>query len=140
MTQERQTAAVVVLTTGSRPAELERALASVRSQTYADVSLVVVANGTTMEAPAGVTLVTSEVNAGIPGGRNLGVAATAADVIFFLDDDATYASDDLVRTVMAAFSADPGLGILSFHRRGGGDSANVVRRDRSVAGRVLLRP
>ena len=107
------TAAVVVLTTGERPEALKAALDSVRSQDVDDVELVVVSNGGEPPTFEDVTLVALAENEGIPAGRNAGAAATRADVVFFLDDDATFDGNQVVGAVVRAFSDDPSLGVVS---------------------------
>ena len=108
----------VVLTMGDRPTELERAVRSALDQKGADVEVVVVGNGADVPAlPDGVVTVRLPENRGIPGGRNEGVAASSGGIVVFLDDDGWYDSPDLAAHLVAAFAADPGLGIVSFRIR-----------------------
>ena len=110
---EDLSAAVVVITTGNRAEELDRALDSIRKQGFPGIETVLVANGAPIEPMADVTLVQLEHNAGVPGGRNAGAAATTADIVFFLDDDAKYSGPGVVGDVMAAFAAADDLGVVS---------------------------
>ncbi len=110
----------VVLTTGERPVELAAALDSVRMQRDVQpVEVVVVLN-----APAGtpppdlgddVRLVTPGRNLGIPGGRNLGVShlSAACELVLFLDDDGRLLGDGLLAEVVARFSAEERLAVVS---------------------------
>ncbi|KOX20870.1 glycosyltransferase family 2 protein [Nocardiopsis sp. NRRL B-16309] len=111
----KPTLSCVLLTMGTRPAELRRAITSVFEQKDADVEVVVVGNGADLpDLPEGVRTVRLPENVGIPEGRNHGVRATEGDVILFLDDDGWYRSTDLARHVRERFAAEPSLGALSF--------------------------
>jgi GT2 family glycosyltransferase len=105
-------AAVIILTMGNRPARLARAVASVREQ-ETDAAVVVVANGCDIDEPPGTTLIELPLNRGIPAGRNAGVAGIDADVVLFLDDDGAYHDKGVIGAVVAAFAADPRLGVIS---------------------------
>ena len=130
---QRPRVGVVVLTTGTRPRELATALDSARRQRGVDVEVVVVLNadeGTPLpevgagdgaadadaaDTPAPTRVVTPGRNLGIPGGRNLGVAALspACRLVLFLDDDGELLGDDLLITVAERFAGDPRLGAVS---------------------------
>jgi GT2 family glycosyltransferase len=104
----------VILTMGDRPAEVDRAIASVLAQDT-DIEVVVVGNGAEVTPrPAGVTVITLPENAGVAGGRNAGVAACAGDVVLFLDDDGWYPDAGMGSYVAGRFAADPELAVLSF--------------------------
>lgn len=106
--------AVVVLTQADRPAELARALASVRAQQLVDAQLVLVANGALVpEYVWSDRLVVLPENVGIPGGRNVGAAAADARLVMFLDDDAELLDPRLLAEVVTRFRADPGLGAMA---------------------------
>jgi GT2 family glycosyltransferase len=104
----------VLLTMGDRPAELDRAIASVLAQDT-DIEVVVVGNGADV-APAqpGITVVRLPENAGVAGGRNAGMAACAGDVVLFLDDDGWYPDPGTGSYVAGRFASDPELAVLSF--------------------------
>jgi GT2 family glycosyltransferase len=109
----RPTYGVVVLTMGRRPADLQRAVASVLRQRDADVEVVVVGNGWAPEGlPAGVRSICLEDNVGIPAGRNAGVALVHGELLFFLDDDAFLPQDDVLARIGAYFARYPCLGLL----------------------------
>jgi GT2 family glycosyltransferase len=106
----------VVLSMGTRSAELDRALTSILGQRAVQLDCVVVGNGWTPTGlPAGVRALALEDNVGVPAGRNLGAAAVAGDVLLFLDDDAVIAGDDVLSRVVAEFDADPTLGVVQLH-------------------------
>jgi GT2 family glycosyltransferase len=105
--------ACVVLTRGGRPAELRRALDSLRAQRGVELDVVVVGNGWEPDGlPDGVRSVWLRENRGIPAGRNAGVPEARGDLVLFLDDDAWLGSDDVLARVGAAFAADPALGLV----------------------------
>ena len=110
----------VVLTMGNRPAELNALLESVAAQRGPAVEVVVVGNGAPLPPlPPGVRSVELDENLGIPAGRNVGIEAfgpngSAVDAVLFLDDDGLLPGDDAAEKLRAAFTADPGLGIVSF--------------------------
>jgi GT2 family glycosyltransferase len=113
----------IVLTQGRRPHELADALASLQAQAGVDVEIVVVGNGWAPSGlPEGVMGVELEVDAGIPGGRNAGVAHVSGELLFFLDDDAALAEPDSLARVAAKFAADPELAMVQLRvdPRGGG--------------------
>lgn len=110
----------VVITMGTRPAELAALLESVARQQGPEVEIAVVGNGSPLPPlPAGVRTAELPENLGIPGGRNVGIelfgpAGRDVDAVMFLDDDGLLPRDDTAALVRAAFAADPRLGILSF--------------------------
>lgn len=107
--------AIVILTMGNRPAELERAIESTAPLRAAGAELVVVGNGADVPpVPAGVVTIRLAENAGVAGGRNAGVRACGGDVVLFLDDDGWYPDEGLGEHVAARFAADPRLAVLSF--------------------------
>jgi len=96
----------VILTMGNRPAELDRAIESTSALRGDGVDVVVVGNGADVPpVPAGVKTIRLPENAGVPGGRNIGVAACAGDVVLFLDDDGWYPDADLGEHVAGRFAA-----------------------------------
>jgi GT2 family glycosyltransferase len=103
----------VVLSQGNRQTELVKALESVITQRGVDVDCVVVGNGwTPVDLPAAVRSVALAENAGVPEGRNIGAAEAKGDVLLFLDDDAELVGEELLAVAVAAFDADPRLGVI----------------------------
>lgn len=102
----------VVLTTGGRPAALERAVASLMRSNDSGRVLVISNGAGAVIPPAGARVVESATNRGIPGGRDLGVEASTSVVVGFLDDDAEFRGD--AARVQREFDVDAGLGAVSF--------------------------
>jgi GT2 family glycosyltransferase len=114
---ELPTVAVVVLTQGTRPAELQHGLESVIAQQDVHTDIVVVGNGWDPAAadpplPAGVAALAVPENIGIPAGRNRGVPLVSGEWLFFLDDDASIPSPTFLSDAIRILSADPTLGML----------------------------
>lgn len=105
--------AVVLLTQADRPAELARAVASVRSQQDVAAHVVLVVNGATPPEVDSDQLIALPDNVGIPAGRNVGAKAADAGLLMFLDDDAELLDPHLLRTVIDRFDADPELGAMA---------------------------
>ena len=104
---------VVVLTMGQRPDELRCAVDSVLRQRGVDLDVVVVGNAWTPTGlPEGVRGIGLPENVGIPAGRNAGVDAVTGELLFFLDDDASLPTDDLLTRLAASFAAHPRLGLV----------------------------
>lgn len=110
----------VVLTTGDRPEALRRAVQSLLDQQ--DVEHVVVyANGCSIDDVRGSlpesvrpTLGGSDVNLGVPGGRDaaLDLLDQSVDLVGFLDDDAELLTDGVARALGGLFD-DPGVAAVS---------------------------
>jgi GT2 family glycosyltransferase len=107
---------VVVLTQGTRPAELDRALASVIAQRGVQTDVVVVGNGWEPTGlPPGVQSLALPANVGIPAGRNRGAEALAGrehDGILFLDDDASLSSPVFLLDTMGLIEGDARVGLV----------------------------
>ncbi len=106
----------VIITMGTRPAELERAIASTQEMREQGLQLVLVGNGVDVPpVPSDVTTVRLPENLGVAGGRNAGVEASTGDVVLFLDDDGWFTDPGLADHVAERFAADPRLAVLAFH-------------------------
>jgi GT2 family glycosyltransferase len=118
------TVGVVVLSQGTRPAELGRALASVLAQRDVVLDVVCVGNGWEPTGlPDGVAGLALPENVGIPAGRNAGVPRTSGEYLFFLDDDEYVESETFVADAIARFRDDRTLGVLQPRVRTIDDSA-----------------
>lgn len=104
---------VVVLTQGTRPAELARGLESLLAQTDVTLDVVVVGNGWEPTGlPEGVRALALPDNVGIPAGRNAGVPHVRGTYLFFLDDDAWLGEPQTLAALAARFEGDPTLGLV----------------------------
>ena len=113
MSVSRRQVGCVVLTMGTRPEQLRRAIASLLSQQDVDVEVVVVGNGwQPTDLPDGVKGLGLPTNVGIPAGRHAGVAQVDGDLLLFVDDDAALADDSTLSRMVAMFEADASLGIV----------------------------
>ncbi|WP_288467767.1 glycosyltransferase family 2 protein [uncultured Curtobacterium sp.] len=105
--------AVVVLTQGTRPADLRRGIDSVLAQRDVDLDVVCVGNGwEPTDLPEGVRALALPENLGIPAGRNAGAEVVDGDHVFFLDDDAWVPSDTFLRDAVEMLDRDPSLGLV----------------------------
>ena len=75
-----------VITTHGRPACVLNAIASLRAETHRDVEIVIVDDGGSFPASAGLRVVRG-VGLGVARARNLGLAAARGEFVIFLDDD-----------------------------------------------------
>jgi GT2 family glycosyltransferase len=97
----------VVLTMGTRPAELERALSTLLTQQGVNLDVVVVGNGWKPSGlPDGVRVVALDENVGIPEGRNIGARESRGEFLFFYDDDAALPTDDVLSRLAAVLGTD----------------------------------
>ncbi|MDH6533241.1 GT2 family glycosyltransferase [Aurantimicrobium minutum] len=113
MFNNKPTVGVVVLTMGSRPEDLSRALHSVLAQQLVSLDVVVVGNGWKPEPlPAGVKGVYLPENLGIPAGRNAGIPAVTGEYLFFLDDDALIPDPLFLSHAVAKFVTNENVGLL----------------------------
>jgi GT2 family glycosyltransferase len=97
---------------GTRPDDLEACLGSIERQD-ATGPVLLVAQGVDVAVPAGVDVLRLEDNVGVPGGRDAGLKAIDADVVFFLDDDARYEDTRVVTRVLELMRRRPELAAVS---------------------------
>lgn len=106
----------VVICTRNRPSDLATALASLGAQTVAPSGLIIVDASDNDESEAVVGRWSAEQNLpfevihiraepGLPAQRNLGVNATDADVVHFIDDDVVL-DPEYVAAIAAVFEED----------------------------------
>ena len=104
---------VVVLTQGTRPADLDRGVRSILAQEGVELDVVVVGNGwQPVGLPNGVRGLALPENLGIPAGRNRGAEHVTGDYLFFLDDDASIPSTTFLSNAVAKLQLKPDIGLL----------------------------
>lgn len=104
---------VVCLTQGTRPEDLDRALASLLAQRGVELDVVVVGNGWEPTGlPDGVRGLGLAENLGIPAGRNRGADTVTGEWIFFLDDDASLPEKDFLERAVELARSDPRIGLI----------------------------
>lgn len=114
----------IVILSLDRPDQTVAAIASALEQTGLTRHVFVVDQGSQPEALARIaqavsgradaTLVSLERNLGVPGGRNVGTRLGHGTIIVAIDNDAEFASSDIVARALAAFAHDPSLGAIGF--------------------------
>lgn len=109
----RPTVGVVVLSMGTRPVELRRALDTVLRQRDVDLDVLLVGNGwEPVDVPAGVRTLHLPENLGIPEGRNVGAAAVHGEFVLFYDDDAALERDDVLARLADEFEKVPRAAVV----------------------------
>lgn len=103
----------VIIPTHNRPTGLAEAIAGLRQQTFTDFSLIVVDDASEPAAlvaagnPFEVRVLRTALNGGPGAARNLGLMASKAKAIAFVDDDVVLAPEALARHVEAWQSSGP---------------------------------
>lgn len=112
----------VVLTTRNREADLFRAARSILSQTYRDLELIIIDEGSTDGTPDAlrrlcdederVRFLRNDVAVGLPGARNCGIDVAQGDLVAFCDDDDAWLPD-AAQYLVGEFARDPEVGAVS---------------------------
>jgi len=96
-----------------------RAIKSALNQTYADIEIVVIDNGSTDESVdiirknyQNIKIVPLDKNYGCPGGRNIGVKECQGDFVFFCDNDGVL-HKDAVKNSMKCILKDDRIAIVT---------------------------
>ena len=108
----------VVIPTYNRGQLLEQAIQSVLDQTYRDLELIVVDDGSTDDTRRRVVAVADDRvryihqrNAGLAGARNTGIREARGDYVAFLDDDDVWMAEKLERQ-MAIMQSRPNVAVV----------------------------
>ncbi len=135
MTEWRPKVSVVV-PTYQRAQVLARALDSAVAQTYPDVEIVVVDDGSTDDTEAVVARYGERVryvrqtNGGVSAARNRGIAVSTGELVAFLDSDDTWRDDKLaLQVAYLAAHERVGLVLCDLFRSSGGVVRRMYRRE-----------
>lgn len=111
---QRPRVSAIVLSMGNRPAELAKALDTLRAQTGVELQTILVGNGWRPEGvPGWVETYSEPENTGCPGGRNIGASHATGDFLFFYDDDAFLPRPDVLARMVARMG--PGVAVVQPH-------------------------
>jgi hypothetical protein len=111
----------VVIVTRNRREEVLALLGDLAPHAQPGDSIAVVDNGSSDQTPAvirrefpGVHVIEQTANTGAPAARNAGAAATAGEILVFLDDDVRVHDPEFLGRVRAAFGTLPEAGVIAF--------------------------
>lgn len=112
-------ASIVILNWKGKYNDCLEAIESAIAQTYQDKEIIFVDNGShddtlslLKEKFPDLNYVELSDNLGVTGGRNRGAAASTGDLIFFLENDGAWATNNVVTEAINFFQIYPHLGIL----------------------------
>lgn len=111
--QEQPRVSIIVLTMGTRPAELDRCLRSAMAQDLGPFEVFLLGQGwEPRDLPDGVRALGLAGNLGSTAGRNFAVTQTSGDYFMFLDDDAWIADPSFLTAAVEVLDASPKLALL----------------------------
>lgn len=109
----------VLIVTWNRREDVLETIRSVYEQTYENIEIVVVDNGSVdgtiialRQAYPAVRIVELDQNIGISAGRNAGIVTAKGDIILCLDSDASPAVDTLTN-IVRKFQSKPEIGVIN---------------------------
>jgi GT2 family glycosyltransferase len=111
---------VSIITVNYRQAAMTCALLdSIQSNTYKNVEIIVVDNGSMVNhnqlfqkhTPSVKTLISTQ-NLGFAGGNNLGIKEAKGDFLFFVNNDTVF-TEGLIENILARFDENPAIGAVS---------------------------
>ncbi len=107
----------VIITTYNRPHYVVEAVKSVLTQTYSNLEIIVVDDGSTEETAKALEVFGSKIryfyqaNQGVSAARNFGIEQTTGEYVAFLDDDDLWLAQKLERQ-MTVLEDNPTLGFV----------------------------
>ena len=114
----------IVIITHNRREDLEENISRLSDQQYEPVEIVVVDNSSTdgtkemmrqkAKRQESLRYFRNEDNAGVGGGRNIGINEARGSIIICIDDDAMIDDDRAVNKIVEKFESSPEVGVLSF--------------------------
>lgn len=138
----------VVIPTYGRSEQLPGAIGSVAGQTYGNVELLVVDDGSpvpvsetlsdrSFDHPGSMTVIRHDENRGANVARNTGIRAADGEYVAFLDDDDRWHEAKLQRQVTAFEAADPDVGVVYTGKRTESPAGTTVMTP-SASGDVVV--
>lgn len=119
MNKSQQPLISIQILNWNRAEETQRAIQSALDQTYQNIEVVVVDNGSTDNSIAltkqnfpNVKLLQLDKNYGCPGGRNRGIEHCSGEYIFYLDNDGVL-HENAVENALNVFINNPETGIVT---------------------------
>ena len=110
---------IVILNWNDGIENCQGAILSALEQNYQNKEILFVDNGSSdgsLQAVRhkfpGLNFVEIESNLGCPGGRNVGASAANGELIFFLETDAVWSTNDVVSDAVKVFEMHPQIGAL----------------------------
>lgn len=139
----------VVIPTYNRPEYLPGAVETALAQTYDDLEVIVVDDGSDREyadevaQEYGVSCVRHEENRGLSAARNTGIKAAQGGYVAFLDDDDRWHKTKIERQV-EVLDGEPEIGLVSCYLAAISPEGNVLRCEASkpdgdLSNRIYLR-
>lgn len=113
----------VLIITHNRSKELLETIKNINSQTFKEIEIIVVENGSDDEVVEtnkaalkvrDVTYISSEKNLGVSGGRNKALKLAKGEVIIEIDDDAVFDDDSSIEKIVKFFDEHKDVGIQAF--------------------------
>lgn len=119
--------ASIIVPTRNRPLELKKSLSAIAAQTYQDIEIVVIDDGSSVENALDNKSLVDEfgkkvayinlLSDGLKGNgpsypRNVGIERAAGELIAFCDDDDYWCDDQYIASAVNAFSADSSLDFM----------------------------
>ena len=137
---ERVTVVIPCLNSGTT---IGKTVASVQAQTWRQVEIIVVDDGSTdpatiavLDALTGIRLVRQQ-NAGLPAARNAGFLAATGDYFLPLDAD-DWLEPDAIEALLSALKEDPGASFAYSHLQLEGEACGVLAKSYNLFEQLFL--
>ncbi len=110
----------VIIITYNRVEDTVQLLECLRKQTFNEFEIILIDNNSTDKTQEilskyfhNIKYIRIPYNAGVPGGRNIGIANAIGDYLVFIDNDVEI-NPDFLKMVNSTFKKEPKAGILAF--------------------------
>ncbi len=109
---------IVSVSSLKRMTEITNLAENLQKQTYTNIEIVLVKNGIDGHLPIEdlreTSVVRSDTNRGVAGGRNLGISKASGEYVVFIDDDADFSSDNALSDIAELFDRYPDVSAFTF--------------------------